>query len=168
MGCEEQGRQELARRRQRPAAQEQHEEQQGDLLISTDRARLDLGVMHAFLSDRSYWAAGIPREVLVRAIEGSLCFGVYRDGRQVGFARVVTDAATFAYLCDVFVLEEARSKGVGKWMMACVMRHPSLQGLRRFILATRDAHGLYQQYGFAPLKNPNSIMEIVNREVYRS
>lgn len=144
------------------------EERRGDCLVSTDPARLDVDVIHGFLHDRAYWSAGIPREVLKRAIDQSLCFGVYQGDRQVGFARVITDQATFAYLCDVFISEEVRGQGLGKWLIACITGHPALQGLRRFILATRDAHSLYRQHGFTPLAAPERWMEIRNPDVYQS
>ena len=130
------------------------------LTVSTDAARLDLDVIHTFLS-RSYWAAGIPRELVHRAIEHSLCFGAYEGGRQVGFARVISDYATFAYVSDVFVLESQRGKGVGKRLMAAITTHPDLQGLRRWALFTRDAHGLDQQYGFREPRYPERLMEII-------
>jgi GNAT superfamily N-acetyltransferase len=135
-------------------------------LISTDPALLDLDAIHAFLT-RSYWAEGITREVVARSIEHSLCFGVYDAGRQVGFARVISDYATYAYLADVFILESHRGRELAKWLMECVLKHPGLQGLRRWTLATRDAHRLYAQFGFAPLQAPDRFMEIYNREVYR-
>ena len=137
-----------------------------DCLISTDRARLDLDVIHGFLS-RAYWCEDIPRSVLERAIRNSLCFGVYAGGRQVGFARVVTDRATFAYLADVFILESHRRRGLSKLMMEAVMSHPDLQGLRRWSLATRDAHGLYSQFGFRPLQMPERHMEILDLDIYK-
>jgi GNAT superfamily N-acetyltransferase len=129
--------------------------------VSTDPARLDLGVIHAYLSQESYWAAGIPRGVLERAVAGSLNFGVYDGaGRQVGFARVVTDRATFAYLCDVFVLPSHRGRGLSKWLLECVVSHPDLQGLRRFVLVTKDAHALYRQFGFTPVADPTGYMHV--------
>jgi GNAT superfamily N-acetyltransferase len=131
-----------------------------DVTVSTDAARLDLEIIHGFLS-RSYWAAGIPREVVERAVRHSLCFGAYQGERQIGFARVVTDRATFAYVSDVFVLPDGRGRGVGKQLMAAIMAHPELQGLRRFTLATRDAHGLYRQFGFGPPRHPERQMEIL-------
>jgi N-acetylglutamate synthase-like GNAT family acetyltransferase len=137
----------------------------GRFLISTDRAKLDVDVIHGFLT-RSYWAEGIPRETLMRAIENSLCFGVYNGGEQVGFARVVSDFATYAYLADVFILEPYRERGLGKELIASVMAHPELQGLRRWSLGTRDAHGLYAQFGFTALENPSRMMEVANPEVY--
>jgi GNAT superfamily N-acetyltransferase len=138
-----------------------------DLLISTDPALLDVAAVHDFLAHHSYWAAGIPLDVLQRAIAGSLCFGLYDDGRQVGFARAVTDRATFAYLADVYVLESHRGRGLSKWLMECVLAHPALQGLRRVVLVTRDAHGLYDRFGFGPLAEPGRYMEIWNPDVYK-
>jgi GNAT superfamily N-acetyltransferase len=143
------------------------EERRDNFLISTDPSRLDVRAIHAYL-DRSYWAAGIPMDVLERAIRGSLCFGLYDGDRQIGFARTVTDRATFAYLADVYVLESYRGQGLAKWMMRVIMAHPDLQGLRRFALATKDAHGLYAQFGFAPLARPDRHMEIVRPDVYRA
>jgi len=137
----------------------------GRFLISTDRAKLNVEVIHRFLT-RSYWAEGIPRETVIRAIENSLCFGVYNGAEQVGFARVVSDFATFAYLADVFILEPYRERGLGKELIATVMAHPELQGLRRWSLGTRDAHGLYAQFGFTALENPSRMMEIADQEVY--
>ena len=136
------------------------------LEISTDPARLDRDVIHAYLS-RSYWAEGIPRDVVQRALSHSLCFGAFAGARQVGFARVITDRATFAYLADVFVLEEARGRGVALRMMAAVRSHPDLQGLRRWTLVTRDAHELYRKFGFEPLKKPANWMEAHDPDVYR-
>ena len=124
-----------------------HEWMRGEYTISTDPARLDIDVIHRFLTE-SYWAAGVPREVVRQSIEHSLPFGVYKGDRQIGFARVVTDYSTFAYLADVFVLDEFRCDGVGKWLIEVVVSHPGLAGLRRWILATRDAHGLYRKSGF--------------------
>ena len=142
------------------------EHRRGRFVISTDRDRLDLDVVHGFLTG-SYWAKGIPREIVVRSIENSLCFGVYDDGKQVGFARVISDYATYAYIADVFVLESHRGHGLGKWLMECVRRHPWLQGLRRWGLATMDAHGLYTKFGFTPLKTPERHMELHDPEVYK-
>ena len=126
----------------------------GSYTVSTDRSRLDLTLIHDFLAHRSYWAQGIDRDVVARAIEHSLPFGVYEGHQQVGFARVLTDYAVFAYLMDVFILESHRGRGLGKWLVACIIAHPALQGLRRWMLATHDAHGLYRRYGFAPLEHP--------------
>ncbi len=142
------------------------EYRRGDFLVSTDRARLDLDVVHGFLTN-CYWAKGIPRSIVARSIDHSLCFGVYdAEGVQVGFARVVTDFATVAYLGDVFVLESHRGRGLSKWLMECITVHPALQGLRRWILLTRDAHGLYSQFGFAPVKAPERYMELHQPDVY--
>lgn len=135
--------------------------------ISTDPAHFDLDAIHAYLV-RAYWSQGIPRKTVERAVANSLCFAVLHGKAQIGFARVVTDSATFAYLCDVYILEEHRGKGLGKWLMECVMGHPGLQGLRRFSLATRDAHVLYRQFGFRDLGNPDAAMEILRPDVYRS
>jgi len=137
----------------------------GEFAISTDRQRLDLDVIHGYLAE-CYWAKGIPRDVVARSIENSLCFGVYAEGKQVGFARVISDFATYAYIGDVFVLEAFRSHGLGKWLMQCIMQHPELQGLRRWSLVTRDAHGLYSQFGFEPLKKPQNYMELHRPDVY--
>ena len=136
-----------------------HERRWDDLLVSTDPSRLDLDTVHGFLS-RSYWAAGIPRDVVDRSIRHSICFAAYVDGTQVGFARVISDRATFAYLSDVFVIESVRGRGVGKRLMECIMEHPALQGLRLWTLFTRDAHGLYHHYGFREAKHPERLMEI--------
>lgn len=138
-----------------------------NFLVSTDLARLDVTAVHNYLSS-SYWAQGISKEVVARAIQNSLCFGVYLGDEQIGFARVVTDKATFAYLCDVYILESHRGKGLSKWLMRCVVEHPDLQGLRRFSLATRDAHELYKKFGFTPLGKPESQMEILNQDVYQN
>ena len=149
-------------------------------LLSTDPTLLDLDVIHGFLKD-CYWSPGLARSRLAKAIEHSLCFGVYdtaalRTGgwsgaqglpAQVGFARVVTDRATYAYLCDVFILEPFRGKGLSKWMMAAVQIQPDLRGLRRFCLMTRDAHGLYARHGFKPMADPSRYMEILDRESYQ-
>lgn len=133
--------------------------------ITTDRSRMDVDAIHAFLS-RSYWSPGVPRTVVERAMQHSLCFAMLHEGRHVGFARVVTDRATFAYLADVHVLEEHRGRGLSKRLMEAVVRHPDLQGLRRMMLATRDAHGLYEQYGFTPLASPGVMMERHDPDVY--
>lgn len=142
------------------------EHRRGEFLLSTDPARLDLDAIHGFLTN-CYWAKGIPREVVQRSIAHALCFGVYDgSGAQVGFARVISDFATVAYIGDVFVLETHRGRGLGKWMMECIMQHPALQGLRRWMLTTRDAHGLYVQAGFTPVKFPERYMELHNADVY--
>ena len=137
----------------------------GDFLISTDPKLLNLDVIHDFLT-HCYWAKGIPRDVLVRSVEHSLCFGVYDGTAQVGFARVISDFATIAYLGDVFVLESHRGRGLSRWLMECVMRHPSLQSLRRWILLTRDAHRLYEKFGFTPLQKADRYMEKHQPDVY--
>ncbi|HXX30532.1 MAG TPA: GNAT family N-acetyltransferase [Myxococcaceae bacterium] len=133
--------------------------------ISTDPGRLDVGLIHDFLRG-SYWSPGIPRDIVERAIENSLCFGAYQGARQVGFARVVTDRTTFAWLCDVFVVEGHRRRGIADALVSTVMAHPQLQGLRRWSLATRDAHALYRRHGFAPLENPGRMMEIRRGDIY--
>jgi GNAT superfamily N-acetyltransferase len=146
----------------------------GGFAISTDKSRLQLDVVHAYLA-RSYWAERIPREVVERSIAGSLCFGLYAiDGgsppsseHQVGFARLVTDGATFAWVSDVFVLEEWRGRGLAKWLMQTMGAMPELAGLRRWILATRDAHELYRQVGFTPLAEAARYMERLDRDVYK-
>jgi ribosomal protein S18 acetylase RimI-like enzyme len=142
------------------------EREKGTYRISTDPSRMDLDAIHAYLTF-SYWAEGIPKETLRKALESSLCFALLDDSRQIGFARVITDGATFAYLCDVYVLEEYRGRGLGTWLIGELLSHPDLQGLRRFILITRDAHNLYRQFGFSTPKNPNAYMEIVNLDVYK-
>lgn len=129
--------------------------------ISTDPARLDLAAIHRYLSEDSYWARNIPQETVARALANSLNFGLYSPaGELAGFARVVTDKATFAWLCDVFVLPAHRGQGLSKWLMAVVWAHPDLRGLRRQLLATLDAHGLYEQFGFGPLAAPERYLEI--------
>jgi GNAT superfamily N-acetyltransferase len=136
------------------------------LLVSTDPARLDLDAIHGWIS-HSYWAAGIPRETMARALAGSLCFGLYSGGRQIGLARVITDGATFAYLCDVYVDDAHQRRGLGTWFMECLHQHPMLQGLRRLLLATRDAHGLYRRVGYAPLARPDGWMEKHRANAYQ-
>jgi GNAT superfamily N-acetyltransferase len=135
--------------------------------VSDDPARIDLARVHSWLSKESYWCEGIPLATTERAIANSLVFGLYRDGAQSGFARVVTDRATFAYLCDVWIDAPVRGKGLGTWLAECVFAHPDLRGLRRFCLMTRDAHGLYAKFGFLPMPDPSRYMEINDRDVYR-
>ncbi|MDD5140648.1 MAG: GNAT family N-acetyltransferase [Verrucomicrobiales bacterium] len=139
----------------------------GDLLISGDKKLLDRALIHNFLKERSYWAKGIPIEIVNRSIEHSLCFGVYKAGQQIGFARVVTDCAAFAWLADVFIVEEQRGHGLGKRLVAAVLEHPQLQGLRRFMLGTLDAHSLYGQFGFTPIKQVERFMEIHRPNPYK-
>jgi len=138
----------------------------GEFVVTTDPNRLDHDFIHGYLV-RSYWSEGIPRDLVERALSNSLCFGVYEGDKQVGFARVVTDFATFAYLADVFIIESHRARGLSKFLMECIVQDPQLQGLRRWTLATRDAHGLYERFGFKPLANPDRFMEIHNPEVYK-
>lgn len=133
--------------------------------VSTDPARLDLDAIHAFLVS-SYWARGIRREVVERSIANAIPFGLYEGARMVGFARVVTDRATIAYVGDVFVLEPWRGRGLSRWLMECVLEHPELQGFRRWLLATRDAHALYRKVGFTPLAAPDRWMEIRDPDPY--
>jgi GNAT superfamily N-acetyltransferase len=137
----------------------------GGFTVSTDKARLDREAIHAFLKT-SYWARGLPRSILDRAIENSLCFGLYDGESLVGFTRVVSDLATFGYLCDVFVLESHRGRGLAAWFMEVVMSHPDLQGFRRWMLATRDAHGLYRKVGFTALSKPERLMEKLLADPY--
>lgn len=137
----------------------------GDYVISTDRSRIDVAAVHAFLL-RSYWSPGIPEDIVRRGISGAICFGIYHGTEQVGFARVITDQATYAYLADVYVLEAHRGRGLARWMMEVIMSHPALQGLRRFSLSTRDAHALYRQFGFEVVANPERQMEIMRRNIY--
>jgi GNAT superfamily N-acetyltransferase len=127
--------------------------------ISTDKTKLDIPLIHQYLSQQSYWAQNIPLDIVERSIENSICFGVYHHDKQVGFARVVTDQATFGYLADVFILPEHRGLGLSKQLVAFIMAYPSLQGLRRFMLDTRDAHTLYAQFGFSAPDKPDNIMQ---------
>jgi len=144
-----------------------YEINENGLLISDDPALLDRAFICDFLRERSYWAREVTREIVDRSVENSLCFGVYLDGRQIGFARVVTDFATFAWLADVFIVEEKRGQGFSKKLVAAVLAHPKLQGLRRFMLGTRDAHGLYARFGFKPLAHPERFMEIRSENSYK-
>ena len=137
----------------------------GQFWITTDTEKLDLDAIHAYLT-RSFWAEGIPKATVVKAVRNSLCFGLFDGSAQIGLARVVTDRATYAYLCDVYVLETHRGRGLGKWLIETVMAHPDLQGLRRFQLVTRDAHGLYSRHGFAAPVNPERHMEIFKHGMY--
>jgi GNAT superfamily N-acetyltransferase len=132
--------------------------QRGEYTVSTDAARLDIDVIYGYL-DRAYWSSGIPRETVERAVQRSLCFGLFEGETQIGFARAVTDSTTFAYICDVFVLESHQGKGLGTWLMRCVMQHPEMRGLRRCQLITRDAHKLYEKVGFRSISKPERHME---------
>ena len=136
------------------------------IIISSERGRMDVAAIHAYLT-RSYWAEGIPLALVAKSIANSLCFGAFDDARQIGFARVVSDHATFAYLADVYVLEEYRGQGISRQLMEAIVAHPDLQGLRRWHLATRDAHGLYEKFGFRRLKSPDRHMEMVRDNPYR-
>lgn len=136
--------------------------------ISTDQDELDFDVVYSFIAS-SYWAQGMPKNVLEKAIRNSFCFGVYaEEGEQVGFARLITDKATFAYLADVFVIESQRGQGLSKWLVQTIIDHPDLQGLRRMVLATRDAHGLYAQFGFKAIENPEMLMQIWQPNIYQT
>jgi GNAT superfamily N-acetyltransferase len=133
----------------------------GDYMVSTDPSRLDLAWIHAYLTHESYWARGITQQIFNISVENSLCFGVYNQVEQVGFGRVISDFATFAYLADVFVAQKVQGRGLGKWLVRCMLAYPELQGLRRWMLATRDAHGLYEKFGFTPVEKPENLMEIM-------
>jgi GNAT superfamily N-acetyltransferase len=137
-----------------------------DYTISSDKSRLDLPFIHQFLSTQAYWCVNIPMDIVRRSVENSLCFGVYLGERQVGFARIISDYATIAYLGDVFVIAEHRGKGLSKRLVAEIMSHPDLQGLRRWILLTGDAHGLYSQFGWKPIAHPDRYMEITTPDLY--
>lgn len=137
-----------------------------DFCISTDKQKLDINAIHHFLSTQAYWSLNIPKSTVERSIQNSLCFGLYLNDKQIGFARVISDCATIAYLGDVYVLEEFRGKGLSKWLMETVTAHPDLQGLRRWILLTGDAHGLYRQFGWKDIADPSRWMERHNKNVY--
>jgi GNAT superfamily N-acetyltransferase len=134
--------------------------------VSCDPSRIDLARVHGWIAGESYWSAGIPLETFERAIGNALVFGLYRGGVQSGFARVITDRATFAYLCDVWIERQARGAGLGQWLVECVLAHPALQGLRRFCLMTRDAHGFYAKFGFTPMPDPSRFLEINDPQIY--
>lgn len=144
------------------------EERKDNYLISTDKTKLNISLIHDFLCNHSYWANGIPLETVKTAIENSVCFGVYEGDMLAGFARVITDKSTFGYIGDVFILDGYRGKNLSKWLMDCIMKHPELQGFRRWIILTRDAHGLYKKYGFTPVKKPGNYMENHTPDVYLS
>ena len=135
--------------------------------ITTKKTALDISMIHNFLTS-SYWAQGIPLDRVKKSIRHSLCFGMFYEGGQIGFGRAITDYASYAYLSDVFVVEKFRGQGLGKWLISCMLGHPDLQGLRRCMLATSDAHGLYKSFGFTALRNPERFMEIHNPAVYQS
>ncbi len=143
------------------------EEHRGEFTVSSALSHMDMNVVHGYLS-RAYWCEGLPRETLERAMRNSLCFGLFEGENQVGFARVVSDRATFAYVCDVFVLPSHQGKGLGTWLMQCVVRHPELQGLRRWHLTTRDAHSLYRKVGFTLLSKPERHMEVFTLDMYKA
>ncbi|MCC7158459.1 MAG: GNAT family N-acetyltransferase, partial [Ignavibacteria bacterium] len=143
------------------------EETKDGFLLSTDKSKLDVDCIFDFLSNRSYWAKGVPRDRVARSIENSMCFGIYENNKQVGFARIITDMATIGYLGDVFIVEEYRGRGLSKWLMECILKHPELSGLRRWILLTKDAHSLYRKYGFKDIEEPETYMELRNPNVYK-
>jgi GNAT superfamily N-acetyltransferase len=134
--------------------------------ISTDKRKLNLPLIQDFLANRSYWAKGISMQIVKKCVQGSICFGVYEAKKQVGFARVISDCATFGYICDVFILEAYRGKELSKFLMETIMQCPDFQGFRRWQLATHDAHSLYAQYGFLPVQHPERAMEIVVKDIY--
>jgi len=136
------------------------------LIFSDDVNKLDALAIHDYLSNGSYWAAGIPLDTVKRAMEHSLCFGIYKDTVQVGFARWITDRATFGYLADVYVLPEYQGKGLMRKLMSLMLFHKDLQGLRRYMLSTSDAHGLYEKFGFKAIDKPENFMAVVNRDIY--
>lgn len=142
--------------------------QRGGFVISTDRAKMQIDVIYDYISKQSYWMAGIPKSRVQRIIDNALNFGIFDGPRQIGYADVITDFATFAYLANVFVLEDYRGQGLSKWLMECILAHPDLQDLRRWTLLTADAHGLYKQYGFEPINNPESWMHRYNAETYKN
>jgi GNAT superfamily N-acetyltransferase len=143
-----------------------NEELKNRFSISTDKSKIDLATIHNFLKS-SYWAENIPIAIVEKSINNSLCFGIYEGEKQVGFARVITDYATFAYLADVFILEPYRGQGLGKWLVKTILKHPELQGLKKWLLVTKDAHELYRQYGFQNLTIPERYMDIVNSNIYK-
>ena len=142
------------------------EERKDNFIISTDKSKLDIDLIHDYLCNESYWAKGIRFDTVKTSINNSECFGVYDGDKLIGFARVITDLATFGYIGDVFVLNEHRGKGLSKWLMECIMKHPQMQGFRRWVILTRDAHELYKKYGFTPVRKPQNYMENHNPDVY--
>lgn len=142
-------------------------EYKDEFCISTEKTKLDIDAIHGFLSTKAYWSINIPKEKVLTSIQNSLCFGVYEDKKQIGFARIITDYSTIAYLGDVYILEKYRGKGLSKWLISTIMDFPSLQGLRRWILLTGDAHELYRKYGWTDIVDPNKWMELHNKNVYK-
>jgi GNAT superfamily N-acetyltransferase len=143
-----------------------YEKTEGAYFFSNDKLKLQTGVIHTYLSRNSYWAQNIPLSTVEASIAGSVCFGIYTEGRQIGFARVISDLASFGYLADVFILEEHRGKGLSKALMSFILEYAPFKKLRRFMLATKDAHGLYKQFGFSPLAEPDRFMEMKSFESY--
>ncbi|MNJ98871.1 Acetyltransferase (GNAT) family protein [compost metagenome] len=141
--------------------------QEQGFIFSDDKLKLDPIAIHHYLSTQSYWAKDIPMEVVKTSIENSLCFGIYKESKQIGFARWITDKATFAYLADVYVKEEYRGQGLSKKLMSIMLFHKDLQGLRRYMLATQDAHGLYAQFGFKAIEHPERLMAVVIPDIYQ-
>ena len=148
---------------------QQYEARKDEYFVSTDSSLLSIDVIYNYLSRESYWAQNIPRQVVEKSISNSLCFGLYHQDKQIGFARLITDKATFAYLADVFILDEYRKKGLSKWLIKTIQAHPDLQGLRRWMLGTRDAHGLYEQFGWTVLDEDTRkrFMQRHNKNVYQ-
>lgn len=140
----------------------------GDFTITTDQKDFDFEMLFQYLSKESYWAEGIPMSVLKKAVSNSMSFALFFKNEQIGFARVITDYSTFGYLADVFIIHEYRGQGLSRWLMDYISAHPELQGFRRWLLATRDAHGLYAKYGFTPLSKPERMMEITRPDIYKS
>lgn len=143
------------------------EEKREEYLVSTDKSKLDINLIHNYLTNDSYWAQGITLDTVKTSIDNAVCFGLYENDMQIGFARVVTDKSTFGYLGDVFVLESHRGKGLSKWMMECILKHPELQGFRRWILLTRDAQDLYRKFCFVEFHDPKKCMELWDQDVYK-
>lgn len=138
-----------------------------DIYISTDKSKMDIEIIHKYLSEESYWAKGISKEIVEKSLANSFCFGVFYQDKQVGFAKVITDFTTIAYLGDVFILDEFRRLGLSKLLMENIMNHPELQGLRRWILLTADAHELYKKFGWNNIKDPTRWMEVHTKNVYQ-
>ncbi len=135
--------------------------------ISTNKERLNIDAIHTFLSTEAYWSRGIPKETVLKSVENALCFGIYHHNKQVGFARVISDFATIAYLGDLYITQEYRGRGLSKWLMETIMQHPCLQGLRRWVLLTSDAHELYRQFGWTNIADPSKWMELHNKTLYK-